>query len=589
MLESLGRALQLGVEPFALQRLGEIVQDGHDADQLGLLGEDLAGDRLDGKRFARLRIHQADLAGVPRRLAGEQDVGVERGKVGVVRVHAGQHFAGGAGGRGEELLGRRVHQERHAARVGDQNGIGDRIDDEVEAVALGPDFFLDEVELAVIFLHLLGGSTQVHDVAEHRHHHDAARRILGDRADQLEEEIGPVDRIDQEQLTALRFRALDDPAGQRGREQHVVQRDGATPSLAFTLGRHQQRLGPDVREDDAAFHVGEEDRVGDGVDHALDQRQLALEPALEGGLLLPGAQAGQSQPEHLDQPRRLAHGLGRGHAQQNESGCLLGAFRTTERQDQEGRRSGQGRTAQTRPEGCRRELERRARPQRGDQRMIPLLERNRHARDRRRAGAVHGHGSELAGGLVHEKTDGPPHAGVIAQPVERPLGALGDDLAPEQELDEGQPRVAPADRRRRRPSDGGSIHVLDSRRTPPSSVASSGNLSAERGVLLEERFLTAALDGRSRRRDDLTDRLRVLQVGVDGRHHDARFDGDQIDADERDTDPGVDDDTLVQHSIEHVDEACAAGGPFNGHRSSSCCWLAGSSATPPPGRRKRGP
>src|SRR3989441_6377748 len=57
--------------------------------------------------------------------------------------------------------------------------------------------------------------------------------------------------------------------------------------------------------------------------------------SLEGGLLLPGAHAGQSQPEHLDQPRRLAHGLGRGHAQQDEPGCLVGAFRTTERRSEE--------------------------------------------------------------------------------------------------------------------------------------------------------------------------------------------------------------------------------------------------------------
>src|SRR6185369_9719069 len=54
---------------------------------------------------------------------------------------------------------------------------------------------------------------------------------------------------------------------------------------------------------------------------------------------------------------------------------------------------------------------------------------------------------------------------------------------------------------------------------------------------------------------------------VDRRHHDARFDGDQVDTDERDAYPGIDDDALVEHAVEDVDEAASALCPFNRHRS----------------------
>src|SRR5438067_4782482 len=51
------------------------------------------------------------------------------------------------------------------------------------------------------------------------------------------------------------------------------------------------------------------------------------------------------------------------------------------------------------------------------------------------------------------------------------------------------------------------------------------------------------------------ERVGVLEVGVERRHDDARFHGDQIDADERDPDPSVDHDALVEHAIQYVDQA----------------------------------
>ena len=48
-------ALELLVEPRLLQRLGAVVEDGDDRGDLAVLGEHLAGDRLDGQRRAGLR------------------------------------------------------------------------------------------------------------------------------------------------------------------------------------------------------------------------------------------------------------------------------------------------------------------------------------------------------------------------------------------------------------------------------------------------------------------------------------------------------------------------------------------------------
>src|SRR5690242_11409371 len=57
----------------------------------------------------------------------------------------------------------------------------------------------------------------------------------------------------------------------------------------------------------------------------------------------------------------------------------------------------------------------------------------------------------------------------------------------------------------------------------------------------------------------------VAEVGVDRRHDDASFDRDEVDAHERDPDPGVDDDALVEDPVEDIDEAGATCGAFDWH------------------------
>src|SRR5450755_1996159 len=51
-----------------------------------------------------------------------------------------------------------------------------------------------------------------------------------------------------------------------------------------------------------------------------------------------------------------------------------------------------------------------------------------------------------------------------------------------------------------------------------------------------------------------TDRFRVLQVCVDRRDDNAGLDGDQIDADEGDSHPRIDDDAFVENPVEDINE-----------------------------------
>src|SRR5262249_3601944 len=79
----------------------------------------------------------------------------------------------------------------------------------------------------------------------------------------------------------------------------------------------------------------------------------------------------------------------------------------------------------------------------------------------------------------------------------------------------------------------------------------------------------------------LSHRFRVLEVRVDGRHHHPRLYGDEVDAHQRDADPCVDHDALVEHAIEDVDETGSTGCSFNWHESLLRCATFHCPAPPP--------
>src|SRR5579864_7424741 len=49
-----------------------------------------------------------------------------------------------------------------------------------------------------------------------------------------------------------------------------------------------------------------------------------------------------------------------------------------------------------------------------------------------------------------------------------------------------------------------------------------------------------------------SDSVRILQIGVDRSHDYAGLHRDEVNADQRNADPGIDDDTFVENPVEHV-------------------------------------
>src|SRR5438552_1499996 len=128
----------------------------------------------------------------------------------------------------------------------------------------------------------------------------------------------------------------------------------------------------------------------------------------------------------------------------------------------------------------------------------------------------------------------------------------------------------------------GSMSVVstqaDTRRLPrairglPTALSAASRrleLGSECRILGGELVVRLALDSRPRRGSGRADGFGVLQVRIDGRHHDAGFNGDEVDTYEGDSDPRVDDDALVEDAVEHVDQTAAACCAFYCHRSNS--------------------
>ena len=95
-LELVRRLLQLLVELRLFDRLAAVVEDRHDRGQLAVLGQNLAGDRLDRHRLAGLRIDQPDFADAPL-IGADQHAGDERREMRVVGLHPA--LLDGAGAR----------------------------------------------------------------------------------------------------------------------------------------------------------------------------------------------------------------------------------------------------------------------------------------------------------------------------------------------------------------------------------------------------------------------------------------------------------------------------------------------------------
>jgi hypothetical protein len=147
-------------------------------------------------------------------------------------------------------------------------------------VPLVAHFRLGNSQRAIALLDFFFGACEIGDVAQNRHDIRSLALVFRPRAEKLEQQVRSFERIDEQQLPARQFRHPDRAGRERRGEQHVVQRRRAAPALACFLRRRKQLFGVAVRDDQLAFCVGKQDRVGDGVDDAVQQHPLLPEAGL---------------------------------------------------------------------------------------------------------------------------------------------------------------------------------------------------------------------------------------------------------------------------------------------------------------------
>ena len=102
------------------------------------------------------------------------------------------------------------------------------------------------------------------------------------RRQQLEQQIRAILRVDENYLSCGHLLAANESAGECGGEEQVVDLDRATAALAFFGANCKQLLGAEIPDDQLARFIGQENRVGDGVDDAVKQVPLTIEAGISG-------------------------------------------------------------------------------------------------------------------------------------------------------------------------------------------------------------------------------------------------------------------------------------------------------------------
>ncbi len=171
----------------------------------------------------------------------------------------------------EELLRLVVHEDDVGGTVGDENRVGDVLENQVEPVALVGCLDLGLTDALDLSLQLVGRAAQVGHVAQHGK--DRVRRTdpFGDRMrEDLEQQVVPLVRVDEVELAlALLVRAAHRRAREERAEQQIVDLDRAAPARRIRVAHEQQVLGALVLHDDVVPRVGDHHRVGERVDHLL--------------------------------------------------------------------------------------------------------------------------------------------------------------------------------------------------------------------------------------------------------------------------------------------------------------------------------
>ena len=170
----------------------------------------------------------------------------------------------------KELLGLVVHQDDVRPFVGDENRIGDVLEDQVEPVALAAHGDLGLAHALHLSLELVRRAAQIGDVAQHREHGVLRADAFAERMrEHLEQKIVALVGVDEIELarTGLAVRRVIAALDRNDVKQQVVQLDGAASSGRIVVAAVEKPVGAMILRDDVVRRVGDDDRVGQGVDH----------------------------------------------------------------------------------------------------------------------------------------------------------------------------------------------------------------------------------------------------------------------------------------------------------------------------------
>ena len=342
---------------------------------------------------------------------------------------------------------------------------------------------------------------------------------------------------------------FDEPSGERRREEQVVDLDGAAPSFAFFGANREQLLGAQVADDQLARFVGQQNRVGDRVDDAVEQVPLAIDAGIGGDVAQP--QRLELLAQHLREPQHVVVDLGLVALEQQNAERRELRYRAAAARRRRARSRAGSRAGAARGESARAARSTRPRPaDRADRRCRGRTRRcarwTSPARQCPRAGR--GRSPPWRAARARRTTCCPSHSSPFCAQTD--ASTLPSRSSVSASLTSALIMS--------------SVRTL-ARAAPPAALLRGTRSRSSRSASAINTSVGGRFERRTRRRRDLADRFGVLQIRVDRGDDDARLDRDEVDAHQRDADPGIDDDAFVQDAIENVDETCSTCCSFNGH------------------------
>ena len=199
-------------------------------------------------------------------------VGKGKGESSQISIELGQIFHHlrmlGALGDSKQLFGQRIEEHDFRRIIGDDDGISDVFNDQIEAVSFLAHDLFGNAQFLQIGAHFHICAPQIGDVAHHRDHAGSRSvRALRGRAHRLEENFLALHHIHQRKISRS-ICSAHHHGGERSRKQQIVEFHGAASAIADAFRHAEKPFRGAVLNHHAVLVV----RKNHGVRHALHDR-----------------------------------------------------------------------------------------------------------------------------------------------------------------------------------------------------------------------------------------------------------------------------------------------------------------------------